>query len=66
MIDLENLHFSHHQTQNVTSFLLHTAVDSAKFNVNKNKKNSQNSEKVKFEMTWGELLKESISNIVVP
>ena len=62
MIDLENLHFSHHQTQNATSFLLHTA----KFNVNKNKTNSQNSEKVKFEMTWGELLKESISNIVVP
>ena len=36
-------------SQNGTSFLLQSAVDSVKFNVNKNKRNSQNScEKVKF------------------
>ena len=50
MIDLENLHSNHHQIQNATSFLLHTAVDSAKFNVNKNKTNNQSiCEKVKIE-----------------
>jgi hypothetical protein len=56
-------------SQNGTSFLLQSAVDSVKFNVNKNKRNSQNScEKVKFvkDFNWlGKIFKISISKILV-
>ena len=73
-MEFKNSCFCHLQTQNVCSFLLLSAVDSAKFKLNKNKYKTvkifvkkSSLTKILIDWTdWREVLAKSITKIVLP